>query len=81
MTDMKPDEGTIYPAMRIAQLGIGTLEIAAMAFGSEYPMPHIRFSHEITIRDASKDPIGWGGEIFKGTLEELINLIGGKEVT
>jgi len=75
MQDMKPNEGTIYPAARITQSGVGALGIEVMAFGTEYPTPHIRFCHEIIIQDASKNSVGWGDVIFKGTLQELINLV------
>ena len=81
MEDMKPDEGAIYPAMRISQLGVGLLGIETMAYGSGYPTSHIRFSYEISIRDASKNPSGWGDAIFQGSLKELIDLITRKEAT
>ena len=81
MQDMEPNEGTIYPDMRIAQNGVGMLEVEAMAFSSISPEPHTRFAHRISICDASKNPIGWGDVIFKGTLKELIDLITKKEKT
>jgi hypothetical protein len=75
MKDMKPEEGTIYPEMRIAQTDVGNLEVETMAFSSEYPTHHIRFAYEITIQDGSKNPRGWGDVIFRGTLKELITLV------
>lgn len=79
MIDMELNEGTIYPTMRIAQSSIGELEIAAMVFSSALPPNHIRFCHKISIRNASKNPAGWGDVIFEGTLKDLIDLVIRKE--
>lgn len=75
MKDMEHNEGTIYPAARIAQSGVGELEIECMAFQTTYPIDHTKFCHEISIRDASQEQVGWGKEIWKGTLKELIDLV------
>lgn len=75
MQNMEPNEGTIYPAMRINQSKVGALIIEAMAFPTTYPEPHIRFAHEIRILDGSKTQSSWGDEIFRGSLKELIDLV------
>jgi len=78
MEDMKSTDGTIYPRMRIAQVDIGELEISAMAFTGrcpESPGNHVRFAHNIEIRDACRSNIGWGSKIFEGSLAELIVLV------
>ena len=75
MRDMETTEGAIYPGMRIAQIDVGELEIESMAFPTTYPVDHIRFCHEIVIRDASKEKVGWGDAIFRGTLKELVDLV------
>ena len=75
MEDMKLTDGTIYPQMRIAQMGVGELEVNAMAFIGGFPNTHVRFAHSIEIRDASQDNVGWGKKIFEGSLAELISLV------
>lgn len=75
MKNMETTEETIYPSMRIAQLDVGELAVDTMAYSSIYPAEHICFSHEITIRGESKDSVGWGNVIFRGTLKELIDLV------
>lgn len=73
-TIMSPLETSIFPSSRIAQLGVGQLEIRAHAFPASGAQ-EIAFSHEITLQDASKGIEGWGEEIFKGTLKDLIEFV------
>lgn len=75
MSEMKVTDGTIYPAMRVAQIDVGELEIGGMAYVTSYPAEHINFCYEIAIRDASEDKTGWGKTIFQGSLKELIDLV------
>ena len=75
MEDMKLTDGTIYPQMRIAQTGVGELEVDTMVFIGSFPEAHTRFAHSIEIRDASQNNVGWGKKIFEGSLAELIALV------
>ena len=72
---------TQYVESSIAQLGVGKLEIYAMSFFDD----QVGYAATIEVRSLKAgDEAGWGKRIFRGTLEELIDLIitkiGTKEV-
>mgnify|MGYP001562930198 CR=1 FL=1 len=73
---------TQYVESSIAQLGVGKLEIYAMSFFDD----QVGYAATIEVRSlkVGTGEAGWGKRIFRGTLEELIDLIitkiGTKEV-